>query len=115
MELQQYVKQFAFHYLEHHPEDFSVNLHSKKFEHSFVINQSIWENYLEFVQSQGVQPKFNYPASVQTEIKRYIKARMAKQLFGEGAYYSVLAMDDPMVEEALQILSRSNPLSVIQK
>jgi carboxyl-terminal processing protease len=112
--LQSLVKQFAFHYLEDHPGDFD-DYTSGKFIKTFKIDDQMWASYRDYVAEHGESLRKDYPAVVEWEAKRYIKARMAKQLFGEEAYYGVLAQEDPMIEEALQVLSRSNPLSVLQE
>ena len=75
----------------------------------------MWGSYLDYVAQHGERLRKDYPPVVEWEAKRYIKARMAKQLFGEEAYYGVLAQDDPMIEEPMRVLSRSNPLSVLQE
>lgn len=114
LELQQYVNQFAFYYCDAQPLIFS-NYTFEKFKEEYFLDDRIWQSYLKYAHRQGLKVKPFYPQVVKSGIKRYIKARMARQLYGDDAYYAVLIKDDPMLAEALRVLSRSNPLSVIQK
>lgn len=111
---QNHVKEYAFHYLETHPGQFDT-YDSEKFIQEFELDETLWQDYLSYLRERSTKTVPTYPPAVVKEAKRYLKARMARQLFGEDAYYKVLARDDRMIREALRVLSRSNPLSVLQE
>lgn len=47
----------------------------------------------------------------QRELLHYFKARLAKQLFGDSAYYQVLNERDDIVNEALRLLLTNDPIA----
>ena len=47
----------------------------------------------------------------QEELMHYFKARLAKQLFGDSAYYQVLNERDEIVNEALRLLLSNDPIA----
>lgn len=50
------------------------------------------------------------PFRLRADLSQFFRARLARQLFGNSAFYEILNEDDPMVREALRLLNGDNPL-----
>ena len=55
------------------------------------------------------------PAHLQRELMRYFKARLARHLFGSAAFYEVYNREDDVVQEALRLLRKSDPLAAARE
>jgi carboxyl-terminal processing protease len=94
------IDQFAFSWVDDHRADFSA--FSKA---SFVKEFEVADEMLqEFVNQTNIQ---KYRAQMNETTEKYIsvriKALIARNLFGNEAFYEVLQQSDPMVQRALEI------------
>lgn len=113
-ELRQHIPQFVFRLMEKQKSSFkSYNL--DKFKRSYAPTEAIWNDFLAYAKSQGVKLNARQNEICKTEIKRLIKARMAKHLFGEDGFYTVWNADDEMIKKALALLRKPNPLAEVKK
>jgi carboxyl-terminal processing protease len=51
------------------------------------------------------------PAQLRAELMLYFRARLARQLFGPTAFYEIYNEGDDVVQEALRLLRKSDPLA----
>ncbi len=74
------------------------------------LDSRLWNDFLAFAKQQGV----NLPAIKEQKLRpyllRWLKAGIARQLFGDKAYFQVLNADDPDVQAALQAI-KTEPLN----
>ena len=54
-------------------------------------------------------------AAVQRELRLFFRARVARQLFGQAAYYEVYNREDDIVQEALRLLRNADPLAAARQ
>lgn len=74
------------------------------FVKNFQLPDSALSDFVAFAETQGVPANSEQFARCRTELRRLLKARIAKLLFQEEGQYRVLNDDDPAVEKALQVL-----------
>lgn len=55
------------------------------------------------------------PAHLREELLRYFKARLARHLFGSAAFYEVYNREDEVVQEALRLLRKTDPLAAARQ
>lgn len=77
----------------------------KDFIDTFVVSADLVTGFKEFI-NRRLETKITFVAYYD-EIKQYIKASLAEQLFGEGAYQEVLNKSDIMIEEVERLSSES--------
>lgn len=68
---------------------------------NFVVSNELATGFKDYI-NQRLETKITFIAYYD-EIKQYIKASFAEQLFGESAYYEVLNKSDIMIEEVEQL------------
>ncbi|OAV45216.1 S41 family peptidase [Lewinella sp. 4G2] len=67
---------------------------------------------LEEEQRSALQPLDNRSTS---ELTHFFRARLAKQLFGNSAYYEILNERDDIVNEALRLMMTNDPIAEARK
>jgi len=94
------TSQFVFEFLEKDRPTYS-NLKENDFINNFLVEDNIVTQYETFLQ-QKTQSNIVF-VTYREEVKHYIKANIAEQLFGENAYHRVLSKFDNMIEKVLEI------------
>lgn len=113
-DLRQHVPQYVFRYLEQHKGSFNrYNLSG--FKRQFDVSDAMYHDFLKYAAIQGVKEQPKQSILCKSLIKRFIKARIAKQLFDDEGFYAVWNDSDEMIKEALTILRMPNPLAAIKK
>ncbi|MBK9336875.1 MAG: S41 family peptidase [Lewinellaceae bacterium] len=74
------------------------------FAQQFNLSDQVLTDFITFGESQGLPADQTEIARCRAELRRLIKARVAKILYQEEGQYRVLNNDDPAVEKALQVL-----------
>lgn len=105
----QYLPDFVFRYLEKHDHEFSYgNVYD--FIDNYTVSDEVYNAYLNHL-NQSIE-NFD-PAKIEAfkgELQQHIKARIARKLFNNDAFYAVFNQEDPMVKEALQYIQQQNPV-----
>jgi carboxyl-terminal processing protease len=109
-ELRQHVPQFVYRYKNNHNSEFNYKSFDQ-FQHSFQVSDRMLKDFMDYAATQKVVKDPIRLTPIKPEIKRFIKARMARQLFGEESFYVLWNKEDPMVSKALQVLNKSNPIT----
>ncbi len=80
------------------------------------LEPDLWNDFLAFAKQQGVNLSSTKEQKLRPYLLRWLKAGIARQLFGNKVYFQVLNADDPDVQAALQAIktehlntSTSNP------
>ncbi len=68
------------------------------------LNPKLWSDFLAFAKQNGLSVKPKKIKLLQPQLSRLLKARMAKQLFGENAYFQLLNAEDPDLKAALEAI-----------
>ena len=74
------------------------------FVRQFQVSNPVFEEFISYLEKQGVARNDKQLAECQPELRLQLKARIAKALFQDEGLYKVLNDDDPAVEKAIQVL-----------
>ncbi len=77
----------------------------------FRIDDAAFREFTRYAQEKGVEPQPEAYPVVAGEIKRLIKARLAKQLFKDKGFYMTWNEDDPFILEALEAIKAAKPIT----
>lgn len=105
----QYLPDFVFRYLEKHDHEFSYGNVNDLID-NYTVSDEVYNAYLNHL-NQSIE-NFD-PAKIEAfkgELQQHIKARIARKLFNNDAFYAVFNQEDPMVKEALQYIQQQNPV-----
>ncbi len=111
IKLNKRVPAFVFRHLEHHRSDFDQQT-VEDFSKNFSVKEDFAQQFLDFALRQGEKRNDRRWRLVKNEIKRQIKASIARNLWGDNGYYHVLNQEDASVIKALQLVKNDNPLSL---
>jgi carboxyl-terminal processing protease len=100
------LNDFVFDYTDNHRDDFK-GITLDNFIADFDPGNKIWNAYLE-----------NVPEELHTmqdfekvNIKNYLKALMAQQLFDINAFYRIINEDDIMIEKVIELDKEGSPIA----
>lgn len=105
----QYLPDFVFRYLEKHDRELSYD-NVNDFIDNYTVSDEVYNAYLNHL-NQSIE-NFD-PAKIEAfkgELQQHLKARIARKLFNNDAFYAVFNQEDPMVKEALQYIQQQNPV-----
>ena len=113
LELRQQVPQFVFRYMNEEGKGIREYTNAS-FNRNFQVSDELLYKFIAYAKGHGADVN---PGKITTqkEIKRFIKARIAKHLFNDEGFYTVWNQDDPVIKEALKALEKSTPLTASQK
>ncbi len=111
--LRQHASQFAFRYFDQHPElkDSEYN-QLNRFKNEYEVSNEMLNEFLAYAREKEVKVSDREYRAVANEVKRLLKARVAKHLFGDEGFYSVWNDGDYMVRKALEVLQLSDPITI---
>ena len=104
------VPNFVFRLLEEEAVRFAAyEANPQLFATDFDPGRELLDQFVAYAKTTGELPD---PAPrVRRELGRLIKARVAKQLYDNEAFYRVWNQEDPMVQRALELMREPNPLA----
>lgn len=107
--LRQQIPNFVFRYLEENSEAYdALTLHT--FRNSYQLPAGVVDEFIAFATADD--PALAEKAErYRSGLALFIKARIGRHLFDEPGFYAIINQQDDMVQEALQVLSKPNPLT----
>ena len=106
----QYAAGYIFRYSEQHPE-LAENYDLERFVRDYQVPADMYREYLAYAVEQGEESAEPTNSRVVSEIKRFLKARLARQLYTAEGFFSVWNENDDMILEALRVLRTDDPLA----
>lgn len=111
--LRQYIPEFTFGYVENNNQEFS-EFTLEKFAERYTVSNGLFNDFMGYVKSKGLEEALPNLNQVKSELKLLIKARIARQLFGDEGFFTILNAEDEMVRKALEILKEPDPLVLLK-
>jgi len=108
--LRQYVPGFVFRYVEDHKEKLEA-YSLEQYRNRFQVTDALYQEFLAFAAKEGLERKRSQEDFVRSEMNHLLKARIAKHLFDDKGFYVVWNSKDPFVQEALETLRASKPIT----
>lgn len=110
----QYTAAYIFRYVEQYP-DLADQYDLPGFVSNYQVPHSVYQDYLVYAKEQGEESAAPTNARVVKELKRFIKARLARQLFTQEGFFAVWNEEDDMIQEAMRVLRTDNPLAAARE
>ena len=115
LRLRQQIAGYMFGYVRQHPrvEKYQdLNAFVREYRPNYP---AIAADLQELARRDYSEISTELPAHLREELMRYFKARLARHLFGTAAFYEVYNRDDEVVQEALRLLRKSDPLAAARQ
>ncbi|WP_367391224.1 S41 family peptidase [Lewinella sp. LCG006] len=110
----QYAAGFVFRYVEQE-KDLANRYTLDDFVKTYQVPNKVFQEYIQYAREQGEETAVPSNSRVVKEINRFLKARIARQLYGDEGFFAVWNKQDDMVLEALRMLRTENPLATARK
>ena len=115
LDFRQHIPQYVFRYLS----DAGKGMQEYSlagFIDKFQVTDDVFNSFLEYVGQQDADANpSGLTYTLRQELKLFIKARIAKHLFGDEGFYKLWHEQDPVIKEALKALQHPNPLTASQE
>ncbi len=103
------LNQFTASYVDRNRKIFSSYKDAVAFNQQFN-HQIPWNEFLAYAADKGVSPKGNDLVRSEKFIRTHMKALIARQLFRDEGYFTVVNTTDPVIQRALSCLTNYNEL-----
>ena len=110
-QLKQYVPEYAYRYYSQFKKDLNFK-DWQDFQRGFRVSDFAFNDFLKFVDKQNVKRQPDEISSVREPIRRMLKARIARVMYGEEGFYGIMNENDACVNRALEVLKQSDPLGL---
>jgi carboxyl-terminal processing protease len=109
--LRQLVPEFSYRYVITHRKELQ-NTKLPDLVRYFKINDVVFNDFLAFAERKQVSKERDQINLIKEPIKILLKARIAKQYFGEEGYFTIMNAEDDCVVRAIQTLKSPDPLGL---
>ena len=106
-----WASEYAFQYYMGHRRELKFD-NWQSFQSDFKVTDYSFSEFLKYAERHNVQSVWNEIQHVKEPLRRVIKARIARQLFGDEGYYGIMNESDPCVQNALYQFGKEDPLGL---
>ena len=106
-----WASEYAFQYYVSHRKELNFNTW-QEFQRNFKVSDYSFSEFLKYAERHNVNNIWNQIVGVKEPLRRLIRARIARQLFGEEGYYGILNESDPYIQDALYLFGKDDPLGL---
>lgn len=106
-----FTADFAYNYYVKNPKAWKYKTW-QDFNKGFKLNDGDFSTFINYTVKKGVPRERSQEGELKNVIKKLIKSRIAKILFGEEGQYGVLNASDACVLKALDTLKKEDPLGL---
>jgi len=100
------LQQYAFHYCDIHRQQLSQMSDYKQFLRSSPSSQQLLTDFANFAASQGIAPRWYYINLSRDLLVTHLRALIARDAFGNAAFYPIYNRTDKVVQAALKALGK---------
>ena len=102
LSVRDHIPQFAYRTFKKHQHQLGKNI--VEFSSSFDITDDLFNDLVAFANSKGIEGQKSIVAKCKPELKRALKARIARLAFKDEGYFAIWNQNDPVVNKALKAL-----------
>jgi carboxyl-terminal processing protease len=110
-QLKPWIQEYAYRYYSTYRKDLKFG-DWQEYQRNFKISDYALNDFIKYSERQEVNKSTGDLPSVKEPVKRLLKARIARLMFGEEGYYGILNDYDPMIARTLEVLKQNDPLNL---
>jgi carboxyl-terminal processing protease len=114
LELRQFVPEFVFRFMNEEEGKALSKYSLPSFQRDFQPSGELLSQLIAYAKEKGAELGQPLSYEVGKEVKRFLKARIAKHLYEDQGFYTIWNEEDAMIKEAMKTLARPNPLTASQ-
>lgn len=109
IQLRQLLPQYTYRFVDANKGRFGETL--DEFLTNYKVTDDALEDFINYAEEKGTARNNKSLATCKNAVKNILKARIARNLFGEVGFYAVLNSADPVVQKALQTIKKTEPIT----
>ncbi|NJN35444.1 MAG: S41 family peptidase [Saprospiraceae bacterium] len=113
IQLRQWIPEYAYRYFLEFRRDIK-HKDWQEFQRQFRVSEYAFSEFLKYTERQGIKRDMRQIALVKEPLRRLLKARIARMIYGEEGYYGILSENDPVIMRAFDALKQNDPLGLQQ-
>lgn len=103
LRLRPHLQSFVFNYAQKNKAQLD-DLKLKAFTKTFIVKDQMVNDFMAYAAGKGVAKEAQQLPLIVPELRRQLKAQLARTLFQDEGFYAVITTEDPMVKKALSII-----------
>ncbi len=111
IQLKPWIHEYAYRYYSLFRKDIKFT-DWQEYQRNFRITDFAFNDFIKYTERQGVQRQSIEISSIREPIRKQLKARIARLIYGDEGYYGILNDNDPVIGRALELLKQKNPLGI---
>lgn len=111
IQLKPWIHEYAYRYYSSFRKDIKYN-DWQEYQNKFRITDFAFNDFIKYTQRQGVPIRSKEVPSIKEYLRKQLKARIARLVYGEEGYYGILNDNDPIITKALDFLKQKDPLGL---
>lgn len=108
--LRRRIPEFVYSYYSNHSAEFEQYNAVESFDANFKVSEALFQEFLVFAEDKGWEKDMAKMAENKTNLKFFIKAYLAKQLFQNDGFFRITNQIDPVIKEALRQIEKGYSL-----
>ena len=110
-QLKPWIHEYAYRYYSLYRKDLKY-ADWQEFQRNFKVSDYAFNDFLKYTERHEVKRVGNEITAIKEPVKKLVKARIARLMFGEEGYFGVLNENDPIINTALNVLKQNDPLNL---
>ena len=111
IQLKPWIHEYAYRYYSLFRKDIRFT-DWQEYQRNFRITDFAFNDFIKYTERQGVQRQSAEISSIREPIRKQLKARIARLIYGDEGYYGILNDNDLVIGRALELLKQKNPLGI---
>ncbi|MFT4759692.1 MAG: carboxyl-terminal processing protease [Paraglaciecola sp.] len=110
LQLRGQIPGFVYRFMDNNQSNFQGML-LDKFQKEYTIDDKAYLQLVNYAAEHNVPKNMQEIEAVKADVKHFLKARMAKHLYGDIGLYTILNEDDEAIQTAVKTLLEDKPLT----
>lgn len=110
-QLKPWIQEYAYRYYSIYRKELKFS-DWQEFQRNFKVSDYAFNDFIKYTERQEVQRQSASVLLIKDPVRKMLKARIARLMFGEEGYYGILNENDPMIARSLEVLKQNDPLNL---
>jgi carboxyl-terminal processing protease len=109
--LKQWIPDYAYIYYTQFRKDLKFKTW-QEYQANFKISDFAFNDFIKYTERKGLKKQPDELSTIKEGMRKLLKARVARLMYGEEGYYGILNDNDPVIYKALEVLKQKDPLGL---
>ncbi len=106
-----WIQEYAYRYYSIYRKELKFS-DWQEYQRNFKVSDYAFNDFVKYTERQNVARQAGSILLIKDPVRKMLKARIARLMFGEEGYYGILNENDPMIARSLEVLKQNDPLKL---